>query len=130
MIVHKNIHLDEVSADFTLEFDVKLNISNGNFNNKGANISETDRKFEEERGYFQKSYGNRCFKDIKKAMRCNWIKDFAFTGRSGGWFTLLCEDKDMNKVNKITDEQFKKLSKIVEMYLNNYYRELELYYNL
>lgn len=125
MTIYKNIHLDEVRADFTLEFDVKLNIPNGNI--KTANISETDSNFEQERGYFQKNYSNRCFKDIKKAMRCNWIKDFTFTGRSGGWFTLLCEDKD---INKITDEQFEKLSKIVEMYLKNYYKELEIYYNL
>lgn len=116
-----NGHLYEVKAEFTLEFDVKLN----GCCNKQVDVTEEKLEYEQETGEFIGVYSDKCFKDIQQ-LGYKWIIGYTFTGRSGGWFTLLCGGK---LPYRISNNQHKKISDIVLKYLNNYPTKLENYYN-
>lgn len=112
-----NRHLSDFRNDFTLEFDVKIPI--------GIDIPDEDWEFENETGHFVNSYAKSCFDKIK-ALGYDWIKDWSFAGRSNGWFCLLCDNKE---IEKIRPTQLGKIETIVEKFYKEYSKNLNNFYN-
>lgn len=112
-----NRHIRDFGCDFTLEYNVK-NI-NGNYL-----LSEEDMDFEMETGIFVNEYAKECFDEIKK-LGYHWVKDWSFAGRTNGWFVLLCDDKE---VEKIRQSQFAKIENIIKRYLKGYVERLNSFY--
>jgi hypothetical protein len=116
MNIQINRHLSDFNCDFTIEFEVK---------GLSANISDIDYEFESETGSFINMYAKQCFEEISK-LKYAWIIDHSFAGRSNGWFVLLCNDKN---INKVTPKQFGKIETIIEKYINNYQENIEAFYS-
>ena len=109
-----NRHISDFRCDMTLEFDVK--------HNSPAEISEADYAFEYETGTFTNEYAQKCFNEINKH-NYKWLKDWSFSGRSNGWFVLMCDE------HKLLEKTIDRIESIVNKYLSNYNKELEKFYN-
>lgn len=114
-----NRHARDFRGEFTLEFDVK-NPS------LPEEISQEFYEFEAETGIVSCTHAQDCFNEIKRKLKYNWIKDWSFAGRSGGWFALICEGKDPDKIR---ESQINKIASIVDKYEKSYGQELLKTYN-
>jgi len=94
-----------------IEFNVKLYGLDfeipSNLNNEDVEIIQST---------FIEYYSIECFNKIKK-LKYDWVVDYYFMGRAGGWFCIETKP-DIDYVKK--SKQIDKITEIVESYYNNY----------
>lgn len=115
-----NQHLREFRCGFTLEYNVKRPFL-------PEDISEKVMEYEMETSVFTNLYAQECYDKISEKIgeRQTWkIVDWAFAGRSGGWFCLLC----IGKQEALSKGVLKKIEQIVLNYFNNYGKKLLEFY--
>jgi len=114
-----NRHAHDVRAQTTIEFNVKRPII-------PDTVSESCMRYEMGTAYFRDKYAQRCFNEINKP-KYKWLKDWTFTGRSDGWFTLCCEC-DEQDIKYSRPRTLGRIETIVEKYFKAYGEELAKFY--
>jgi hypothetical protein len=122
MKLELNLHNSEMHLPiptFTIEFNVK-----------NPKITVPDELWEREwiTGRFTNEYGDECFEKIRSAIKSRtWRpENWCFTGRSNGWFCILCVGDE----TRITETQRHTIEAIVERFFKNYPKRLAIHYGV
>lgn len=99
-----NKHVEDFprQVDFTIEFNVKNPTI-------PSTVSHENYNHESETGYLTSLYATELCKKLQKKYK--WISNWTMTGRSNGWFVLLCNGKQprqsvLDSIEKTVNEYF------------------------
>jgi hypothetical protein len=121
MRVKLNAHYNDIcQGDFTIEFEVK-------FPPGLSEIPEKVYRSEYLSGLFTNKYADEAYNQIKKAVQSRtWQPtNWCFTGRSAGWFALICKGEE----SKVTERQIEIIGDIVNKKFLGYAKKMKEFYD-
>lgn len=113
MEVVLNRYKEDFNCDFTIAFNVKY-----------PNVNCDIYQHEFETGAFTNMYAQNCFVDICLLKTKFTVVDWAFSGRSNGWWVLICKGPKPEVTSKIIE----RIEKCVKKYFDDYEKNMLKFY--